>query len=325
MFENILGQQKIKKIISNQIKSGKIAHAYIFMGQDGVGKRLTAVEFSKILNCDVDDFIKTDAGACGKCVSCKKIEKNIHPDLHFIDFSRQAKLEEEGLEKQKTLKIETIRHMQKEVATKIHEGKWKIFIIEPAEKMNAAAANSLLKTLEEPPENTIIILIAKHKGTIPQTIFSRVQTLFFQPLGQNEISSWLISNRSIDAAKARNIAEFSEGSLKNAKKLVEKNEKEEFSLWLKLKIQNFYISDILELSKNIAAAAGALECVDTMIAEAKKDFMIYPQRTAPELELLSASRILLLKNVNTRIVLDNLFFDLLDLKKCRDFYKTERL
>ncbi|BAV58901.1 DNA polymerase III subunit delta' [Candidatus Endomicrobiellum trichonymphae] len=314
MFESILGQKKIKKIISNQVKSGKIAHAYIFVGQDGVGKRLTAVEFAKILNCNVDDFIKTDAGTCGKCISCKKIEKNIHPDLHFIDFARQAELEEECLEKQRTLKIETIRYMQKEVATKIHEGKWKIFIIEPAERMNAAAANSLLKTLEEPPENTIIILIAKHKETIPQTILSRVQTLFFQPLGQNEISSWLMLNCSVDAAKARDIAELSEGSLENANKLVGKNEKEEFSLWLKFKTRNFYISDILELSKNIAAA-GALECVDAMIAEAKKDFRMYPQRTAPALDLLSASRVLLLKNVNAMTVLDNLFFDLSDLKK----------
>jgi DNA polymerase-3 subunit delta' len=314
MFENILDQQKIKKIISNQIKNGKIAHAYIFMGQDGVGKRLTAVEFAKILNCGANDFIKTDDGACGKCISCKKIEKNIHPDLHFIDFARQAELEEECLEKQKVLKIETIRYMQKEVATKIHEGKWKIFIIEPAEKMSAAVANSLLKTLEEPPENTIIILIAKHKETIPQTILSRVQILFFQPLGQNEISSWLMSNCSMDAAKARDIAELSEGSLENAKKLVAKNEKEEFSLWFKLKTQNFYISNILELSKNIAAA-GALECIDAMIAEAKKDFRIYPQRTVPALELLNASRVLLLKNVNARTVLDNLFFDLSDLKK----------
>ncbi|MDR3253417.1 MAG: hypothetical protein LBT07_00430, partial [Endomicrobium sp.] len=126
MFENILGQQKVKKIISSQIKSGKIAHAYIFMGQDGVGKRLTAVEFAKILNCTTNDFTKTDAGSCGKCTPCEKITKNIHPDLHFIDFVKQAELEENDLEKQKTLKIETIRYMQKEVATKIHEGKWKV-------------------------------------------------------------------------------------------------------------------------------------------------------------------------------------------------------
>jgi DNA polymerase-3 subunit delta' len=215
--------------------------------------------------------------------------------------------------------------MQKEIATKIHEGKWKIFIIEPAEKMSAPAANSLLKTLEEPPENTIIILIAKHKETIPLTILSRSQTLFFQPLGQNEISNWLILNHSMAATKARNVAELSQGSLEIAKRLIDKDRKSGFFLWLKLKTRNFYISDILELSKNITDAAGTLECVDAMIAEAKKDFRIYPQRTAPALELLSVSRVLLFKNINPRTVLDNLFFDLLDLKKCWDFYKTERL
>ncbi|MDR0800419.1 MAG: DNA polymerase III subunit delta' [Endomicrobium sp.] len=314
MFENVLGQQKVKKIISNQIKSGKIAHAYIFMGQGGVGKRLAAVEFAKILNCAANDFTETDAGACGKCISCEKITKNIHPDLHFIDFAKQAELEEEDIEKQKTLKIETIRYMQKEIATKIREGKWKIFIIEPAEKMNPAAANSLLKTLEEPPENTIIILIAEHKETIPQTIVSRSQILFFQPLGLDEISSWLVLNHFMDAAKAREIAELSEGSVKNAEKLADRNKKESESLWLKLKTQNFYISDILELSKS-TILSGALECVDALIAEAGKDFRIHPQRTAPALELLSASRTLLLKNINPRTVLDNLFFDLLDLKK----------
>ena len=314
MFENILGQQKVKKIISNQVKSGKVAHEYIFMGQGGVGKRLVAVEFAKILNCAVNDFAETDAGACGKCISCEKITKNIHPDLHFIDFAKQTELEEGDIEKQKTLKIETIRYMQKEIATKIREGKWKIFIIEPAEKMNPAAANSLLKTLEEPPENTIIILIAKHKETIPQTIVSRSQILFFQPLGLDEISSWLVLNHFMDAVKAREIAELSEGSVENAEKLAARNKKESESLWFKLKTRNFYISDILELSKSIASS-GALECVDALIAEAGKDFRIHPQKTASALELLSDSRTLLLKNINPRTVLDNLFFDLLGLKK----------
>ncbi|GHT45317.1 hypothetical protein AGMMS49936_02360 [Endomicrobiia bacterium] len=313
MFDNILGQQKIKKILSSQIKGGKLAHAYIFMGQDGVGKRLMAVEFAKILNCTTNDFAQTDIGACGVCLSCKKIAKNIHPDLHLIDFAKQAELEKEDLEKQKVLKIETMRYMQKEVATKIHEGKWKVFIIDPAEKMNIAAANSLLKTLEEPPENTVIILIAKHKETIPKTIVSRLQTLFFQPLGQSEISSWLALNCSINAQKAQETAELSEGSLEIAKKLVDKKEIEGFSLWCKLKTQNFYISEILEISKNITRT-GALECVDAMIAEAKRDFRVYPREIVPALDSLNFSRALLLKNVNAQTVLDNLFFDLLDLK-----------
>jgi DNA polymerase-3 subunit delta' len=120
MFEHIIGQQKIKEILSSQIRSAKLAHAYIFMGQDGVGKRLMAVELAKILNCTTNDFAKTDIGACGVCLSCKKIAKNIHPDLHIIDFAKQAELKEEDLAKQKVLKIETIRYMHKEVATKIH-------------------------------------------------------------------------------------------------------------------------------------------------------------------------------------------------------------
>ena len=97
MFEDVLGQQKVKKIISNQIKSVKIAHAYIFMGQGGVGKRLAAVEFAKILNCAANNFTETDAGACRKCIPCEKITKNIHPDLHFVDFAKQAELEEEDI------------------------------------------------------------------------------------------------------------------------------------------------------------------------------------------------------------------------------------
>ncbi|MCA6070031.1 MAG: DNA polymerase III subunit delta' [Endomicrobium sp.] len=313
MFDNILCQQKIKKVLLNQIKSGKIAHAYIFMGQDGVGKRLMAVELAKNLNCATNNFTKTDIGACGRCVSCEKVAKNIHPDLHFIDFAKQAELEDEDLEKQKILKIETIRYMQKKVATKAREGKWKVFIIEPAEKMNLAAANSLLKTLEEPPENTVIILIAKHKETIPKTIVSRSQTLFFQPLGQNEMSTWLMLNHSLVPVKAQEIAELSEGSLENAIKLVNEKESEGFSsIWHKLKTQKFYISDLLELSKN-AARRDALGCVDSMMVEAKKEFRIYPQGAALALEFLNASRAKLLQNVNAQTVLDNLFFDLYDL------------
>ncbi|MCL2335496.1 MAG: DNA polymerase III subunit delta' [Endomicrobia bacterium] len=313
MFENILGQQKVKQILASQLKRGKVPHAYIFMGQNGVGKRFTAVEFAKVLNCTTNDFTKTDTGACGKCLNCEKTSKNIHPDLHFIDFAKQAELEDEDLEKQKTLKIETIRYMQKEVATKAHEAKWKIFIVEPAEKMNAAAANSLLKTLEEPPDNTIIILIARHKETIPQTIVSRSQTLFFQPLGQNEIASYLMLNESLSAAKADEIASLAEGSIEDALKLINKSESEGLALWLKLKNEKLYISDILELSRGISKDE-SVEYIDAMIAECRKEFKLYPKNAIKSLELLTQARALLLKNVNTQTVLDNLLMDLCDIK-----------
>jgi DNA polymerase-3 subunit delta' len=314
MFDNILGQKKVKQVLKEQIKNNKIAHAYIFMGQDAVGSRLMAQEFAKTINCTVNDFMTTDVGACGKCVSCQKISKGINPDLHFIDFIKQAELQDEDIEKQKVLKIETLRYMQKEIATKIHESKWKVFVVDPAEKMNVAAANSLLKTLEEPPENTAIILIAKHKETIPKTIVSRSQVLFFSPLEQKEISSWLMLNKSLNFDCASEIANLSEGSLSNAIKLLEENQKESSSLWQKLKTENLTIVNILEISKE-AAKDGALECVDSMIAQAKKDFRVLPQETLKSLDLLNKYRVLILKNVNAQIVLDNLFLDLYDLNK----------
>ncbi len=315
MFENILGQQKIKAILSGQIKSGKIPHAYIFMGQNGVGKKSTAAEFAKILNCTTNDFTKTDTGACGKCLNCEKISKNSHPDFHLMDFAKQAEMLDEDFEKQKTIKIETVRYLQKEVSTKAHEAKWKFFIVEPAEKMNSAAANCLLKTLEEPPENTILILIAGHKETIPQTIVSRSQTLFFQPLEQDMIASYLMLNRSFSAAKAREIAALSEGSIEEAEKLAEGNENEGLSLWLKLKTKDMHISEMLELSRSISRdKAKAVEYIDAMIAEAKKDFRLYPKSAADSLDLLTKSKALILRNVNAQTVLDNLFFDLKEIK-----------
>jgi DNA polymerase-3 subunit delta' len=317
MFENILGQQRVKKILLNQITSGKIAPTYIFMGHSGVGKRCLASEFAKILNCTVNDFTQIDIGACGKCLSCEKINKNIHPDVHFIDFEKQSELDNLNFESQKVLKVETIRYMQKAVRTKIHEGKWKVFVVEPVEKMNTAAANSLLKILEEPPQNTVVVLIAEHKETVLRTVISRSQILFFHPLLKSEISSWLMLNYSLSSAEAKKISELSDGSLEVAKKLVEKKESVHFSLWNELKTQNFYISDVLELSR-YTAKSGALECVDAMIIEVKNDFRINPQKIFPVLKLLNVSRSLLLKNVNSQIVLDNLFFGLLDFKNGND-------
>lgn len=316
MFNDILGQKKVKHILREQIKNNKIGQAYIFIGENGTGKRLMAQELAKTLNCLINDFISSDIGSCGKCLSCQKISKDISPDLHFIDFIKQSQLQEESLEKQKVLKIETIRYMQKAILTKSHESKWKVFVIDPAEKMNIAAANSLLKTLEEPPENTVIILIAKHKETIPRTIVSRCQVLFFSPIEQELIVSWLMTIRFLDSCHAREIASLSEGSLGNAIKLLDGNDSERkvLSLWHNLREKSLTIADILEFSKEYAKL-GALECTDIMIAQAKKEFRQLPQETLGSLRLLNECRSFILKNANAQIVLDNLFFDLYKLNR----------
>ncbi|MDR1928780.1 MAG: hypothetical protein LBQ07_01700 [Endomicrobium sp.] len=305
MFKNILSQQKINKILSDQIKSGKIVHSYIFVGTPNSLKYLVIIEFAKILNCAINNNPKIYYEACEKCTSCKKFSKNIYPDLHFIDFKKQAKIQKENIEKQKILKIDTIRHMQKEMYIKAYEMKWKFFIIDPAEKMSILAMNSLLKVLEEPPKNTIIILLANHKEMILKTIVSRSQILFFQSsdcfLNFESNSEIFALNKTLSENKKSNID-------KNVKNITN------VSLLYKIINQKLSFSEILMISKNISNNSSALECIDIMINDAERNFKAYLNIISYILDLLNKARILLLKNINVQNVLDNLFFDLLNLK-----------
>ena len=318
MFENLIGQEKVKKILESQISSKKFPHAYLFMGQEGVGKRFCAIEFAKILNCA--DLI--DGSPCGKCPSCIKISKNIHPDIHFIDFEKQSQILEKKSKKddelnlkakqRRTLGIELIKHMQSEAFMKSHESAWKVFIIDPAEKMTSEAANCLLKTLEEPPENTIIFLIARHKGSIPATIVSRCQILFFAPLKQDDIANYLVSNKALARSEALKIASLSEGSIENAKNMLDEDNENVLELWEKIKdggLKSMAVCDILALAANVPRDEG-IEYIDGLTAQARLQFRSKPRETALVLEALSSARVMLLKNVNSRLVFDVLFLGL---------------
>ncbi|MEA5000925.1 MAG: DNA polymerase III subunit delta' [Endomicrobiaceae bacterium] len=308
MFKDIIAQNKAKAIISEQIKNNKIPHAYIFMGEDGIGKNTTALEFAKILNCTINDYTKTDIGACNHCIACEQINKRSYPDLHIINFEKQAEILEEDLDKQKTLKIDIIRYMQKKVYMKSAEGRWKVFILEPAEKMTTAAANCLLKTLEEPPENTIIILVAKHKETIPITIASRSQTVFFQPLPSNEIASYLQQQHSLSPENAVKIANMSDGSIEKAEMLMLNTQNEYSSLWTELTGRKLAAADILSKSKQISKdRKSVMEAIDIMTESAVKNFRREPDKYTDIIEKLLESKKYLNQNINPNTVLDDLF------------------
>jgi DNA polymerase-3 subunit delta' len=314
MFSSIIGQHKIKQILSNQIVSKKLAHAYIFTGESGIGKKLLAFEFAKVLNCSVNDWETCAIGACGRCKSCVNISNDNHPDIHFVDLEKQIDINEKASEKTKTILIDTIRYIQKKVFTKIFEGKWKFFIVESADKMEEAAANALLKILEEPPENTIIILIARYKSQILKTILSRSQILFFQPLKQEELVNWLMLNKGLNLSKSKSIASLSGGSIENAVKMIDETENDGAIIWRKSKEQKFFISDILEFSRKISKIGKnySLECIDSMLAAVEKELILYPQKVSKIAELLLDAKKFINSNMNPQIVLDNLFFDLFD-------------
>ncbi|MDZ4383510.1 MAG: hypothetical protein U0937_02595, partial [Thermodesulfovibrionia bacterium] len=164
-LKDIIGQERAIEILRGCIKRNRVAHAYIFAGDEGIGKKLTAINFAKALNCQKPVTSKNkdlslvtrhssliEIDCCDGCSSCIKINKSIHPDFFFI-------APENG-----EIKVDVIRELQESISYKAFEGGWKVIIIDEAETLNQPAANACLKTLEEPPEQTILILISSMSG-----------------------------------------------------------------------------------------------------------------------------------------------------------------
>ncbi len=207
-FTDILAQNHIIDHFNKAIKSDHLSHAYIFTGQEGVGKTSFAKEFAKALNCKNDEN-----DSCNSCPNCIRIEAHNHPDVFWTEREEKAKF----------IKIENIRNLQNSVRLSPLESNYKIFIIKEADNMNEEASNCLLKTLEEPSPNTIIILIANTMTPIKDTIRSRCQIIRFQPIPSHIIESRLTDKSDADASKIGWISRFCNGSLGNALHLLDTN------------------------------------------------------------------------------------------------------
>ena len=205
-FSDILAQDHITDHFRKTIASNHLSHAYIFTGQDGVGKTLLAKEFSKAIFCS-----EKEDDSCNLCHNCVRIENNHHPDIHWIEIEEKAKF----------LKIDNIRDLQHSVKLSPLESSYKIFIIKDADRMNEEASNCLLKTLEEPPTSTIIILIANSLTPVKETIKSRCQIIRFHPIPAHIIEDQLLRRFDTDTSKVGWISRFSSGSLGNAFELLE--------------------------------------------------------------------------------------------------------
>ncbi len=181
-FKRVLGQEQPKKILQNALQNNSVSHAYLFYGQESVGKKLTAIEFAKALNCETSG----PKDSCDACASCRKIEQRIHPDFFLLEPVKSSPTGREA-----AIKIELIRDLQKKLAYLPYEGKTKVAIIDGAEAMNPQAANTLLKTLEEPPSATVLILITSNPFQLLPTLVSRCQGVKFHPLSPPEIKQIL--------------------------------------------------------------------------------------------------------------------------------------
>ena len=193
-FSHILGQAKAITVLQNALRHQRVPQAYIFAGPDGVGKKFTALMLAKALNCH-----ELDDDACDRCNSCHKIDEGIHPDVRVIAPEGQF------------IKIDQIRALQKDAGYKPFEGRKKVYILDQAEAMRAEAANSLLKTLEEPSADCVIILVTANVYALLPTVMSRCQFVRFVALGIEPLTALLVREKQLSPERARLIASLSEG------------------------------------------------------------------------------------------------------------------
>ncbi len=197
-FKNILGHQRPITLLQRAIKNEKVVNSYLFLGNEGIGKKTVALQFAKALNCLEGETEPGDA--CDHCASCKKIDSALHPDVLVIEPEGQ------------TIKVDQVRQMQRQLAYKPYEGKRRVCILTAADRMAPHIPNTLLKTLEEPPLHTVIILLANNSKFILPTILSRCQSVRFNPLPIDMVSKWLMEGKPFDEAEAHLLASLSEGS-----------------------------------------------------------------------------------------------------------------
>ncbi|MDP2606879.1 MAG: DNA polymerase III subunit delta' [Deltaproteobacteria bacterium] len=197
-FAEIIGHQRPLEILRLALGNGRLHHAYLFVGPEGSGKRTVALALAKAIHCR-----ETENDFCDRCPDCARIQARNHPDVRLV----------QTLEDKKEISIKQVRELEKELNFRSFSGKRKIAIIDPATLLNASSQNALLKTLEEPPQNSLIVLIAPNAGALLPTLRSRCLRVSFGPLARDEVARYLMSKEGMNQDDASLRAALSMGSL----------------------------------------------------------------------------------------------------------------
>lgn len=200
----VIGQTRVVSWLQRALERDSLSHAYLFAGPPHVGKMTLALNLAQALNCPAAER------PCGECASCQKIASANHADVQIIGLTQDVNSETRP---RTEIGIDQIRQMQHSASLPAFEGKYKIFIIEGAEFLSIEAANCLLKTLEEPADKVIFILLTTNQSLLPDTVVSRCQRLELRPLAAVEIESALNSRRGIEPTRAKLLARLAHGGM----------------------------------------------------------------------------------------------------------------
>ena len=254
-FKDIIGQEQIKKHLQDGIRKHKLSHAYIINGEVGSGRRLLASALTKTLLCED----RTEQGdACGKCKSCLQVDSNNHPDVRFITHEKLS------------ISVDDIREqLVNDIGIKPYSSAHKIYIIPDSNKMTEQAQNALLKTIEEPPEYAIILLVTESAENLLPTIQSRCVTLNTQPLSKESITQYLIKNLQMEPERAELAAGFCQGNVGKAIHFASSDDFQEMkreTLQLLKEVDNLEIAELMVMVRGLSVRKGQInEYLDLMV------------------------------------------------------------
>lgn len=256
-FDSVLGQPKVRDFLRQSLQSGRISHAYLFCGPTGSNKTSTAFALAQVLLCP-NNSNADKGGLCGKCENCTRIRRKSHPDVKFLEPAGAN-----------GYLVEQIREIVNDCSFSPIQSDKKIYILDRVDLLNHASANAFLKTLEEPPDNVVFILLGRTRDSVLETIASRCQVIPFRHIPPSEAAGIIAQNTGATLEVSTEAMEACSGSITKAIEFLRAgNDRIAFRSWLMQslgRIRTMSDHDILQLSKQI------LEKTKTPITDIQKD------------------------------------------------------
>lgn len=286
-FGLIIGHESIIEHLQNAISSRKVSHAYIICGEEGMGKKLLAGVFAKTLQCEEGGI-----EACNRCKSCMQYDSGNHPDIIWVTHEKAS------------IGVDDIRvQVNADIHVKPYNSPYKVYIIDSADKLTEQAQNALLKTIEEPPEYAIILLLVNNISSMLPTILSRCVLLNLRPVDKQQIKEYLMTRHHIPDYKAEMAAAFSGGNVGKAIKYASSEEFDQMKenvLHILKYIDEMELHEIVSGLKTLTSNKASIEDYIDLMLLWYRDVLMYKATMNPDLLLYREELTFLKIQANTR-------------------------